>query len=62
MNYEETYIVEVKHADGTIDAEPWTDVADALRAYKIAADDCGKGETVKLHRTSSVVLASKVRA
>jgi hypothetical protein len=52
MNYEETYIVEVKHADGTIDAEPWTDVA----------DDCGKGETVKLHRTSSVVLASKVRA
>jgi hypothetical protein len=62
MQFEETYIVETKHADGLIDVDPYDNIYTALAAYDEAAEHCGRGESVKLHRTTSVVIASRARA
>ncbi|MEU1200173.1 hypothetical protein ABZ446_28665 [Streptomyces sp. NPDC005813] len=62
MNYEETYIVEIRRADGRIDTEPYSDVVKAVGAYENAQYDLKSGERVQLHRTSSVILATSAKA
>lgn len=62
MTLEEHYIVEHVGADGKVDVEHYDDPAEALREYATVARSLGRGEKVKLHRYSTVVLASSVRA
>jgi hypothetical protein len=63
MKYSEWYVIETITADGvSATSKPFDDVTDALRDYRLASVGCEPGETVKLHRTTSVVLASRVRA
>ena len=62
MNYEETYIVELLDADGDVNAEPYSDMAEALGAYEDAQRALSSGERVRLHRTSSVILATSAKA
>ena len=62
MQCEETYIVEFVDYGGTVNADPYSDMEEALNAYHAAAQYLGRGEKVKLHRYTTVVLASAVRA
>ncbi|MEU3986133.1 hypothetical protein AB0F77_39760 [Streptomyces sp. NPDC026672] len=62
MQLEEHYIVEHVGADGKVSVEQFDDPAEALHDYGAYARMLGRGEKVKLHRYSTVVLASSVRA
>lgn len=62
MNYEERYIIRVKHADGTESQEVADDVLTAGKLYDVAQTRCGKGESVRLERTTYVVLAMRACA
>jgi hypothetical protein len=62
MQYEERYIVEHVDANGKVDVDPYDDPAKALEVYGEFARSLERGAKVKLHRYSSVVLASSVRA
>ncbi|KUF18823.1 hypothetical protein [Streptomyces silvensis] len=62
MQFEEHYIVEHVSADGRVDVEQYSDAVAAHREYHALARSLAKGEKVKLHRYTTVVLASAVRA
>lgn len=62
MQLEEHYIVEHVGADGKVNVEPYNDPTEALQEYGAIDRALGRGEKVKLHRYSTVVLASSVRA
>lgn len=62
MNHEETYLVEIRRADGVCDIARYDDVLSATAAFTDASDGCRPGERVKLVRCNSVTLASRARA
>jgi hypothetical protein len=62
MQYEEHHIVELTSPDGTVAVEQYDDPAEAFRVYGHASRSLVRGAKVKLHRYSTVVLASSVRA
>ena len=62
MQYEERYIVEHTRADGKVDVEQYDDGHQAYSIYQSLARMLDRGEKVQLHRYSTVVLASSVRA
>ncbi|MEV0444056.1 hypothetical protein AB0I84_18820 [Streptomyces spectabilis] len=62
MQLEEHYILEHVRADGKVDVDTYDDPAEALREYGAQARDLARGERVKLHRYSTVVLVSSIRA
>lgn len=62
MQYEERYIVELTGPDGKVAVEQYDDPEEAFRVYRHAAQSLVRGAKVKLHRYSTVVLASSVRA
>lgn len=62
MNYEERYVIRTKHTDGTESQEVADDLVTAAKLYSVAEDQCGHGESVRLQRNTSVVLAMRARA
>lgn len=62
MQLEERYIVEHVGADGKVIVEQYDDAEEAHREFRILARMLARGEKTKLHRYSTVVLASAVRA
>ncbi len=61
MQLEEHYIVEHIGADGKVDVETYDDPAVAIQAYTDLNNVLACGEKIRLHRYSTVVLASSAR-
>lgn len=62
MQFEEHYIVEHVDETGKVNVDQYEDGAEAYQEYGAIARVLLGGEKVKLHRYTTIVLASSVRA
>lgn len=62
MRYSESYLIELKDADGRITTSTHDDVSDAVAAYDSERARLRRGERVTLHRTITAVLAEAHKA
>lgn len=62
MRYSESYLIELKDADGKITTNSYDDVSEAVDAYGAERRGLRRGERVTLHRTITAVLAEAHQA
>lgn len=62
MRYSESYLIELKDADGNITTSTHDDVNDAVSEYRTERARLRRGERVTLHRTITAVLGEAHKA